>query len=260
MHTAVLQLKTTLEGADNAFAPIIAYREKIMNAENEPATEPEMTLCQAATKAGSPCRNRALPGSVYCYAHRNMASVTLAPVEPTVEQTAPAKPATRQDPAPARQWDLLAAELNVLAQELQKRTPGFAPPPFAPDKPMALLRTNVASWLPEEQRELLAQLQRNLQDTSVNDLVDPETWKGAWYLVTYLLQEQAGTVKDQVAQRLAALPGADVVTQLKSNLEGTTAKDLLDLETWKGLWYVVSYTAQYQLQEAKRKITGEKSE
>jgi 1-acyl-sn-glycerol-3-phosphate acyltransferase len=33
--------------------------------------------------------------------------------------------------------------------------------------------------------------------------------------------------------------------------------DLLDVETWKGLWYVLSYSVQYQLDFIKRRFTGD---
>lgn len=242
----------------------------------------ERPRCQATTKAGRPCQNRAMAGSRYCRVHQSVgASQKTEAVEsvpnqervsavPNVESTsAPAEVeaesgkrvvvhtvATEPGPQPVRdaQWETLVNELSALAHEIQKRVPAFVPPPFEPEKLIALLRTNMEMALPESQREMLAQLQRNLQDATVKDLVDPETWKGAWYIVNYLLQAQKDSVKESVVQRLAALPGADVVMQLKGNLEETKVKDLLDPATWKGLLYIVSHTAQQQLQEAKRRM------
>jgi hypothetical protein len=33
--------------------------------------EEEISLCQATTRAGAPCKNRALPGQTLCRAHQN---------------------------------------------------------------------------------------------------------------------------------------------------------------------------------------------
>jgi hypothetical protein len=214
----------------------------------------EKRRCAAHTKAGHPCKNGALAGSDYCFVHRYLGKAesgeTMPPEPaPTTSQAVAVKPKDVQ-------LDLLINELDALVQELQKRMAGYAPPPFSTPRLLALLQENIERIAPKEQLEILRELQRNLQDASAKDLVDPETWKGLWYILNALTQAQTSTLKESLAGQLASLPGMGMLFQLKGNLEGTSPKELLDVETWKGLWYIVTYTAQLQVQETKRRILG----
>ena len=40
-------------------------------------------------------------------------------------------------------------------------------------------------------------------------------------------------------------------------LRATLTEDILNLETWKGIWYVLNYALQYQAGVLKRRLTGE---
>jgi diacylglycerol O-acyltransferase len=74
-HTEFNQLKLwmlvdeakTSQPTTEAAAP--QEHEKQAEPEPEPETAP-LELCQALTKAGQPCKNRALPGSSYCRVHQ----------------------------------------------------------------------------------------------------------------------------------------------------------------------------------------------
>jgi hypothetical protein len=224
----------------------------------------EIKRCKATTKSGAPCKNRPQEGSDYCHIHlRSMAasrppsSVPNAASSHTAQATAPATAhATDGDP----QLEMLLDELNALARELQRRMPDFKPPQFSPAALLDLIGKNVDRIVPEEQRALFDELRRNLRGTTAQDLVDPETWKGLWYVLNYSLQMQSASMVEQLTTRLASLPGMDVLAQLKGNLEGTSPRDLLDPDTWKGFWYIAGYTAQLQLQQARDRLMGKRSD
>ncbi len=45
--------------------------------------------------------------------------------------------------------------------------------------------------------------------------------------------------------------------RLLSRLQNTVGSDLLDVDTWKGIWYMLNYMLEYQRDFLKRRITGE---
>jgi len=179
------------------------------------SSEETRTRCQALTKAGAPCKNYALPDSEYCYAHREVAvhrevaahreGVAQQSVDLQEEiislETAGSQP---QAEAPLDQnlsdeelRGQLITELDELTERVQAATPDYEPPPFSPQRFIALLE------------ELLKKLPGDTQ--------------------------------------------LDILQKLRDALN----KDLLDVEVLKGLWYMLSYTAQYNVDMVKRRFTGE---
>jgi 1-acyl-sn-glycerol-3-phosphate acyltransferase len=49
----------------------------------------------------------------------------------------------------------------------------------------------------------------------------------------------------------------EVVVNLLQQLRSGLAKDVFDLDTWKGIWYVVNYSIDVQKDLLKRRVTGE---
>lgn len=243
----------------------------------------ERMRCQAITKAGTLCKNYARPGSKYCGIHARLAEKeaekTAVPAaemetdepEEKIVETAKTVEVKTADETPAEQSALgvLLEALTQLTHELQERTPAFVPPAFTPEGLLDLLKNNIDRFTPDMHSELLDTLKSNFEGTTPQDLVDPETWKGLWYILNYLAQAQAKSTLEYVSERLAnlpgmsyvsSLPGMDTVSALASNLEGASPKDFVDPETWKGLYLVVNYTIQGTARDLKRKLTGEEEE
>ncbi len=234
------------------------------------ATPPERRRCQAITRAGAQCRNSAMSGSDYCRVHQHLAQSARPPV---AEATSPVE-ATSQPPAPeaaapaaaslsaeeAELFRRLSQELNDLVQELRREQPDYTPPPFSVPGLIALIRDNLYRFTPEAQREIVAQLRDSFSGTRPRDLVDPETWKGFWYVLNYLAQKQAESALDRVSQRLATIPGFALLSDLREGLKDAKPSDFLDPETWKGLVYLMNYSAKLQIQEMKRRILGKTEE
>ena len=53
-----------------------------------------------------------------------------------------------------------------------------------------------------------------------------------------------------------AIP-SDLRSRILERLRGSINEDLLDSETWKGLWYMVNYTVEYQSDIFKRRLIGD---
>jgi 1-acyl-sn-glycerol-3-phosphate acyltransferase len=49
----------------------------------------------------------------------------------------------------------------------------------------------------------------------------------------------------------------DFGRELFEKLRGSLSSDLFDLDTWKGIWYMVNFTIEYQADFFKRRFTGE---
>ena len=142
----------------------------------------EKKRCQATTKAGKPCKNWAQPGSDTCHLHA-AAAVAAPSAAPTAAEQA--------------EFSQLVRELNELAAKLQSEEPTYTPPPFSPVNLLKLLRQNIDRFTPEAQRTLLREMQNSLQGASPKDLLDPETWKGMWYMINYSVQFQAEQLKQK---------------------------------------------------------------
>jgi hypothetical protein len=193
-------------------------------------------LCQATTKAGAPCKNSPRAGSDYCYIHRNFEQPTAAP------------PVTA------------AAAINELAQEIQQDAPSYQPPPFSPQALLAMVQETFQRVTGDIHLPIVEELMNNLKGTKPEDLVDPETWKGLWYILNYTAQAESKQALEQLEQRIAALPGGQTVLDLKSNLQGTSPADLLDVNTWKGAWVVLNAAVRAQAEELQKNLMSKGKE
>lgn len=196
--------------------------------------------CAALTKAGTQCRLTAQAGSSYCHVHQDLAK-------------APAAAETPEE----RQFRELVAELNDLAADLQRMVDGYSPPPFTPQGMIALLKQNMHRFSPQMRLEIVRELSENLEGASPRDLLDPDTWKGMWYLLNYSIQNQSESVRDNITARLRQLPGGDALADLQGMLEGARPRDFLEIETWKGMWFLLNYTLQNQAKEMRQRLLGE---
>lgn len=206
--------------------------------------ESEAGHCQATTKQGDPCRNRAVAGERFCAVH--------------LKRTAAAKKSVSGAPADEgdrARVEAVAQELNKLADEVKQRTPEYAPPPFSSAAMVTLLKSNaeqIAAYLPTE---LVKDIIRNLEGTKKEDLLDPDTWKGLWYILTYSLTTQSKGVLEEVAKRLAIIPGMDLVMQFTQSVM-ESPRDLLSIDTWKGAAMILNAAVQANASSLKRKVLG----
>jgi 1-acyl-sn-glycerol-3-phosphate acyltransferase len=149
------------------------------------------TRCAAITKSGSRCKVKAQPDSDYCHLHQgfNVQSANGRTIEerpPVVEEIPVEEELTERE---LRQR--LMHELDGLINRVQKVMPDYSPPPFSPEG-MVELMDKQSEKLPGWMR--LGILQR-LRSSVNEDLLDAETWKGAWYMVNYTLEYQGDILK-----------------------------------------------------------------
>lgn len=171
----------------------------------------------------------------------------------------------------------MVAELNTRVAELQALVDAQGTQPDNSAYPLRLLtmvRDNIQKLTPDMQLDVL----RNFQGMSTEDLLDIDTWKGLAYMMTYSARFQAGQARDRVANTInqvvpepiqpARLWGLgkkgldritpDIAKQILSTFEGASRQDLFDLDTWKGIAYMINYSLQFQAEQLKLRLTGGK--
>lgn len=163
----------------------------------------------------------------------------------------------------------LVSELDGLLSELKSTLPETNTSPYSPLHLLTMIRENLTNLAPDVQSGIL----ESFQDMTVEDLKDLETWKGMAYMLNYSARFQANQVKEKMNEQLPkplqpdTLIGLmkqsidrftpDLAKDLYHNLQGTSKEDLMDPETWKGMWYMINYSLQFQAEQLKQRVRGE---
>lgn len=189
--------------------------------------------CIATTKGGDRCRNKARIGARYCSVHAKL------------EESAGARMPVEQ----------VADHLNNIADEVAKEDPAFEPPPFNADALLAMMQQNAATLAKYVPSQTVRDIIDNLEGTKTSDLLDPETWKGLWYILNYSMQGQAKGVMEKVAEKLSVIPGADLMMQFGASVMESPG-ELLNVETWKGMFVVLNAAVEANVEAVKGKLKG----
>lgn len=205
--------------------------------------------CQATTKSGNPCKLTAQPGSDFCHVHASGTSSGAAPQANAAADAPVPVPVTNQP-----DFTALVAELNELAEELRAIQ---EPPPYSRERLLGLVKGNFERVSSALGMDAANQILASLQGASPKDALDPDTWKGLYYVINALVQAQTDSARSKIVERLNALPGFALLTDLRAGLQDATAKDLVDPNTWKGLYYILDATARAQAGDLKRKLLGD---
>jgi len=199
-------------------------------------SNPRRKRCAATTKAGTPCKNYARPDSDYCGIHQK-----------TIAATSPPRPRSPE-------LEALLSELNQLADDLRQRFPDYEPPPYSSEKLLGVLKETLTSFTPEIQLGIVQELRDSFQGATVEDFLDPETWKGMWYVVNYVVESEGSAFRERVLQRLESLPGGKVLTTLHGNLESVASSDFFRWGVWKDLLASVGDALQNRSGRIRRRV------
>jgi hypothetical protein len=170
----------------------------------------------------------------------------------------------------ARRQELIA-ELDGLAAELREVIPQAGADAYSPLFFLTYLRQSLRQYTPDVQLGVL----QSFEGMSRDDLMDVETWKGMAYMFSYSARFQANQVVGRMNEQLPEPLKPDVtVSFVKRNLdrftpevakniiemfEGATREDLMNLDTWKGIWYMLNYSLQFQVNQVKTRLLGDES-
>lgn len=183
---------------------------------------------------------------------------------------------SREDLMDVDTWKGIAYMIAYSAQfqvsQTKDRLNAQMPQPLKPDTILQFIKDGLDRLMPEIAKDLAG----TLEGASRDDLKDPDTWKGMVYMLSYSAQFQASQTKDKLNE---TLPGPikpdtlwklfkdslnrvtpDVAKQIIASFEGATRDDLLDPDTWKGVWYMLNYSLQFQAEQIKARLLGEAEE
>jgi len=89
----------------------------------------------------------------------------------------------------------LVNELEVLVAQLRKITPDFTPPTYSQQRLLQLIEDNIERLSPNVSIDLLERIRSKVNQ----DILDPDTWKGMWYMLNYYLEYQGETIKRRIS-------------------------------------------------------------
>lgn len=179
------------------------------------------------------------------------------------------------DASEAEQLRLLVNDLNAQVAELNRlvaEKPAAGDAAYSPARLLVMVRDNVQKLTPDMQLDVL----RNFQGMSAEDLLDLETWKGLAYMMTYSARFQADQMRGKVSDTINQVvpepiqPGRlwqmgkagldrftpEIAKQIFSTFQGASREDLLDPDTWKGVWYMITYSLQFQAEQLKQRLSA----
>ena len=218
-----------------------------MSKQIEMAAEADKTgRCMANTKAGARCKLKAMEGRKVCHLHKNV-------IIPELERPNP------DDQIPPTQFEALMGSLNRFADTLSSQTPSFTAPPFSRQEMLDFLNENRERFTPES-LGVIDELRASLEGSKPEDFLDPDTWRGMWFIINYSLQNETEPLREGLAERLSNLPGAGVLLGVRDTLADASPSDFLDIDTWKGLGFIIQYSLQQELEELRERLNGSSDE
>jgi 1-acyl-sn-glycerol-3-phosphate acyltransferase len=185
--------------------------------------------CAALTRSGQPCKNLALPGSRFCHLHRETAAV----------------PPEALQPAPPQQAVAATARPSAAASNGKQAT--AAGPAVAPDAPAT------SAPAPSEAVDPLDPAAQQQLLVALEDLIRRvRSAAGGYIAPAFSVNGLVQLIKENV-ERFS--PGAG--WGFADRLRKTITEDLLNIDTWKGIWFVINYSIDMQAGWLKRRLTGE---
>ena len=85
----------------------------------------------------------------------------------------------------------LVSELDGLVERLKAMDENYSPPKYSPQRLIELLEKNLDRLPLEYRMEIIETLRSSISE----DLFDPDTWKGMWYMLNYYLEYQGEKIK-----------------------------------------------------------------
>ncbi len=221
--------------------------------------EDVLVRCVAKTRSGNQCKNYAKPGSAYCHVHHKSADAATAVSDDSVERLGEL----------VNELDVLVADLKMtLNPDDTLCDSSIADYPL---RMLTLIRDTAGRLTPDGQLGIL----ESFEGMTVEDVMDIDTWKGMAYMLSYSAKFQAGQARDKMNETLPEPLQPDsmvrlvkgnldrftpeVAKELLANFEGATKEDLFDPDTWKGVWYMLNYSLQFQAEQMKQRLMGEDS-
>jgi 1-acyl-sn-glycerol-3-phosphate acyltransferase len=147
----------------------------------------ESTQCAATTKSGDQCMNAARPGADFCHIHSNVVGVQ------EEEQLTYDSESVREQSDEELQRQLIE-ELDALMNRVRTVIPNYTPPPL----PSSERARGEDGENGDQARPKMLSILERITGRIGEDLLDPETWRGLWYMASYTLEYQGDLIKRRI--------------------------------------------------------------
>ena len=139
--------------------------------------------CTALTRAGLRCKNRAQSGSSFCHVHVKEGTGALSSESDAIEVV---------DEQELRRQ--LIKELDDLMIQVRQVLPEYSPPEATGGEMQGPGDGGVGGGTGAATPSILSKLLGRFSE----DLLDPETWKGIWYMASYTMEYQSDLLKRRI--------------------------------------------------------------
>jgi len=206
-------------------------------------TEPnDRSRCKGITRAGEPCKNPALHGSDYCRMHAAHRAGEADAAPPELVPAATSAP-ERADVQGREEAVVASAALpggEAAASEYGTHSNGRHAGLYEPE------------GSPEEVDAPDEELRAELMD-ELDRLIERVQRMAPGYRPPPFSARRLLELIEQNLERFSPELRLGILEKLRKTL----AEDLFDLDTWKGIWYMLNYTLEYQADQLKRRLSGE---
>lgn len=161
---------------------------------------------------------------------------------------------------------VLLAEVDDLVSELRAAIPDAGEEAYSPMLFLSYIKQSLSKLTPDVQLGVL----ESFDGMTREDMMDIDTWKGMAYMISYSARFQAGQVKDKMNETMPKPLQPDttinfmrqtidkftpeIANNILETFQGASKEDLMDPDTWKGIWTMLTYSLQFQMNAVKDKI------
>ena len=135
-----------------------------------------------------------------------------------------------------------------------------APPPNATQTESEPEPTPTPSAIPVSESSALARAQFEILANELNALAVELQRSAPAYLPPAFTADGLVELVKYNLDKFTPNVQLEIVSELRRNLEGTSPKEFLDPDTWKGMWLIMNYSVQATASEIKAKLVGEEEE
>ena len=97
----------------------------------------------------------------------------------------------QEEPLTAEDLQRLVNDLDSLVEKLRLMTPGYSPPPYSAQRLRTFISENLDGLTADFDAGILESVRKSINE----DLLDPDTWRGLWYMLNYYVEYQGDFLK-----------------------------------------------------------------
>ena len=196
--------------------------------------------CLAMTQKGTICKLSAVQGEKYCHVHIHMRKERQQGWESRLSKKTFG---TWLEDAPEDYLEEVDHFLKLYG--ILNESESYTAPPYSESELVRLLQDELIHISPEISFELLHLVLFGFEQLNHGVNKGQKILDAVWYILNFASQVRRESADEKFSDPLKLirnhLPGLETIKEIRLALDGSSPEDFLDPDTWKGLWYVLSY-------------------